>query len=94
MLLPKLARRPVAFTAAGLPSTFVRVTLWITTAIHLDTPILRLEPGATPALLLFTGFMPIGNNEPSVFPFVTGSPFSSISHRPTEAFRPCRFLHR
>jgi hypothetical protein len=32
------ARRLLALTAAGLPSTNVRVTLWITTAIHLDTP--------------------------------------------------------
>src|SRR3990170_7714358 len=31
------ARRLLAFTAAGLPSPTVRVTLWITTAIHLDT---------------------------------------------------------
>jgi len=31
------ARRLLAFTAAGLPSV-TRVTLWITTAIHLDTP--------------------------------------------------------
>jgi hypothetical protein len=34
------ARRLLALTAAGLPSTNVRVTLWITTAIHLDTPII------------------------------------------------------
>ncbi|HEX9429146.1 MAG TPA: hypothetical protein VF944_02095 [Candidatus Bathyarchaeia archaeon] len=34
------ARRLLAFTAAGLLSslTSMRVTLWITTAIHLDTP--------------------------------------------------------
>jgi hypothetical protein len=38
------ARRLLAFTAAGLPSTNVRVTLWITTAIHLDTPKSGLDP--------------------------------------------------
>src|SRR5207249_8398025 len=33
------ARRLLALTAAGLPShKMMRVTLWITTAIHLDTP--------------------------------------------------------
>jgi hypothetical protein len=34
------ARRLLAFTAAGLPSPLssMRVTLWITTAFHLDTP--------------------------------------------------------
>jgi hypothetical protein len=31
------ARRLLTLTAAGLPS-LTRVTLWITTAIHLDTP--------------------------------------------------------
>ena len=38
------ARRLLAFTAAGLPSTNVRVTLWITTAIHLDTPTIQTSP--------------------------------------------------
>jgi hypothetical protein len=32
------AWRLLAFTAAGLPSPTARVTLWITTVIHLDTP--------------------------------------------------------
>ena len=40
------ARRLLAVTAAGLlsPLTSMRVTLWITTAIHLDTPNKRLYP--------------------------------------------------
>jgi hypothetical protein len=40
------ARRLLAFTAAGLlsPLSSIRVTLWITTAIHLDTPTKDLTP--------------------------------------------------
>src|SRR5882724_6379090 len=40
------ARRLLAFTAAGLlsPLTSMRVTLWITTAFHLDTPTKDLTP--------------------------------------------------
>jgi LPS O-antigen subunit length determinant protein (WzzB/FepE family) len=33
-----LSYATLALTAAGLPLTKLRVTLWITTAIHLDTP--------------------------------------------------------
>ena len=32
------ARRLLTVTAAGLLPLYARVTLWITTAIHLDTP--------------------------------------------------------
>src|SRR5436309_9865972 len=40
------ARRLLAFTAAGLPShKMMGVTLWITTAIHLDTPFCWSDPG-------------------------------------------------
>jgi hypothetical protein len=39
-----LAWRLLAFTAAGLPSPPARVTLWITTAIHLDTPRYKGDP--------------------------------------------------
>jgi hypothetical protein len=42
------ARRLLAFTAAGLPSPHVRVTLWITTAIHLDTPPIQARPCLAP----------------------------------------------
>ena len=38
------ARRLLALTAAGLPSNKMRVTLWITTAFHLDTPTERFDP--------------------------------------------------
>src|SRR5436853_6961789 len=40
------ARRLLAFTAAALPShKMMRVTLWITTAIHPDTPFCWSNPG-------------------------------------------------
>jgi hypothetical protein len=47
------ARRLLALTAAGLPSTNVRVTLWITTAIHLDTPTQGLTPKLDPSAGMF-----------------------------------------
>ncbi len=42
MLLPKLDGS--GFYRRGTSLTIVGVTLWITTAIHLDTPIIRPDP--------------------------------------------------
>ena len=46
MLLPKLGGS--GFYRRGTSLIYMRVTLWITTAIHLDTPKSRLDPFSDP----------------------------------------------